>query len=64
VLIRTASSSTYQWNNDFAIGVSLEMIWLLKRLADDSVVIDLAVDSQCDALICVGEGLCSALCDV
>jgi hypothetical protein len=45
VPIKTASSSTYQWNNDLAIGVSLEMIWLRKRLADESVVIDLAIDS-------------------
>jgi hypothetical protein len=44
--------------------VCLEVIWLLQVLADKSVVVNLAVDSQRNAAILVGEGLSTAVYDL
>jgi hypothetical protein len=44
-------SSAYQWDNDFAVRVCLEVVFLLEALAEDTVVVDLAIDRQGDLLI-------------
>lgn len=53
---------TNQRNDNFAVGVCLEMVWGLKSLANDSVVVNLAIDGQGDAIILVGKRLRSTLC--
>lgn len=40
------------------------MVWGLKGLANDSVVVNLSIDGQGDAIILVGERLRSTLCIV
>ncbi len=58
------SGTTYKWDNNFAIGVSLEVVWLLQILANDSVVVDLTIDGERDGLVGVGEWLSTGLCEV
>lgn len=38
-----------------------EVVWVLESFTDDSVVVDLAIDSKCNALIAVGERLSSRI---
>lgn len=40
----------------------LEVVWLLEVLAEDSVVVDLAVDGEGDCVILVGDGLRAGIC--
>ena len=47
----------YKWDDNLAIGVGLEVVVGLQVLANDSVVVDLAVDSKGNALISVGQWL-------
>jgi hypothetical protein len=49
--------SAYQRNDDLAIRVCLEVVWLLETLAEDSVVVDLAVDCKRDGSLIVDERL-------
>lgn len=53
---------THEWDDNLAIGVRLEVIWLLQALSDQPVVVDLAVDGQNDAIVRVGQGLGAAVC--
>lgn len=48
-----------QWDNDLAVGVGLERVFLCELLAQDLVVVDLAVDGKGDGLVLVGDGLCA-----
>ena len=57
-------TETYQGDDDFAIGGGLEVVGRLQALADKTVVVDLAVGGEDDALIGIGERLGSALCSV
>lgn len=59
-----ARGGAYKWDDNLAIGVSLEVVVVLQLLADDSVVVDLAVDSQCNGLISVSQWLGTGLCIV
>jgi hypothetical protein len=52
-----ASARPHQRNDDLAIRVCLEVVWLLEALAEDSVVVDFAIDSQRDSLLLVDERL-------
>ncbi len=52
---------SYQWYYDLAIGVSLEVVGFLERFSNDSVVVNLAIDSQGNGLIRVGKRLRSAV---
>jgi hypothetical protein len=49
----------HQWYYDLAIGVCLEVVWVLESFADDSVVIDFAIDGKGNAFVAVGEWLSS-----
>jgi hypothetical protein len=51
----------YQRNDNLAIRVCLEVVRGLERLAEDSVVVDLTVDSQGDGSLIVDEGLSAGL---
>lgn len=53
---------TYKWDDNLAIGVSLEVVVGLQVLANDSVVVDLAVDGKGNALISIGQWLGTRLC--
>lgn len=53
---------TYKWDDNLAIGMSLEVVVGLQVLANDSVVVDLAVDGKGNALISVGQWLGARLC--
>ena len=48
---------TYQGDNDFAIGMGLELIGMFQLLAQDSVVVDLAIDRQGEGAILVEKRL-------
>lgn len=48
-----------QWDDDLAVGVGLEGVFLCELLAQDLVVVDLAVDGKGDGLVLVGNGLCA-----
>ena len=48
---------TYQRNDNLAIRVRLEVVLGLQLLAQDTVVVDLAVDGKGKSLIIVDEGL-------
>jgi hypothetical protein len=52
---------SYQWYYNFAVGVSLEVVWGLEGLSNDSMVVDLAIDSQGNSLITVGKWLSSTI---
>lgn len=52
---------SYQWYYNFAIGVSLEVVRGLESLSNDSVVVDLAIDSKGNGLITVGKWLSSTI---
>ncbi len=52
---------TYQRDDSFAIGVGLEVVGVLKVLADEAMVVDLAIDSEDDGVISVGQGLSAGL---
>jgi hypothetical protein len=54
---------TYQRNDDLAVGMCLEVICVLQMLSDETMVIDLAVDSQNNGVIGVGQGLGARLCE-
>jgi hypothetical protein len=54
-------NSSYQWDNNLTVRVCLEMVWVLQCLADDSVVVDFAIDSKGNALILVGKWLRSTV---
>lgn len=51
----------HQWYYDLTIGVRLEVVWCLQCFANDSVVVDLAIDSKSNALILVGKRLSSTV---
>jgi hypothetical protein len=53
---------THQRNDDFAIRGGLEVVGLLQALPDQTVVVDLAIDGEDNALISIGKWLSSALC--
>ena len=53
---------TYQRNDDLAVGVCLEVIRVLQVLADETMVVNLTVDSQDNGVIGVGQGLSARLC--
>jgi len=53
---------THQRNDDLAIGGGLEVVGGLQVLPDETVVVDLAVDGEDNALIGIGKWLSSALC--
>ena len=38
--------SSYQWYYNFAVRVSLKVVWVLQLLAQDPVIIDLTIDSK------------------
>lgn len=59
--LRRFSYLPYQRDDDFAVRVCLESVWLLEVLADDLVVVDFTVDSQCNAAIIVHQRLCTAV---
>jgi hypothetical protein len=48
---------TYQGNDDFAVRVGLEVVLVVKVLADGSVVVDLTVDSEGEGAVIVDKGL-------
>jgi hypothetical protein len=52
----------YQRYYDFAVGVCLEVVWLLQLFPQDSVVVDLAVDGEGDCLVIVDDGLGAGVC--
>jgi hypothetical protein len=47
----------YQRNDDLAIRVCLEVVLLLEALAEDTVVVDFAVDGQRDGSLFIDERL-------
>jgi hypothetical protein len=51
---------SYQRYYDFAVRVCLEVVWVLEALPHQPVVIDLAIDSECNAIIRVGQWLSTA----
>lgn len=53
--------TTYQRNDDLAVGGGLEVVRVVEALADQTVVVDLTVDGQNDGVIGVGEGLSAGL---
>jgi hypothetical protein len=53
--------NTYQGNDNLAIRLCLEVVWLLQVLSDLTVVVDLAVDGKDDGVIGVGQGLSTRL---
>jgi hypothetical protein len=57
-----SSGRTHQRNDDLAIRGGLEVVCLLQRLPDKTVVVDLAIDGEDNALVGIGKGLSSALC--
>src|SRR4051794_16304150 len=53
---------THRRDDDLAVRGGLEGVALFQALADEPVVVDLAIDGEGDALIGVGEGLGAAPC--
>jgi hypothetical protein len=49
--------STYQWNDNFTVRVSLEGIRRRQLPADDPVIVDLAIDGKGERLVLVSERL-------
>lgn len=58
---RASQVSTHQRNDDLAIGMCLEVVWCLQGLANQPMVVDLAVDGKNNGVIGVGQGLSAAL---
>ena len=56
------TKSSYQRNDNLAIRGGLEVVGVLQALANKTVVVDLAVDGEDNAVIGIGEWLSSALC--
>lgn len=52
---------SHQRYYDFTVGMSLKMVLVLKPLSNDSVVVDLAIDREGNALIIVGKRLRSTV---
>jgi hypothetical protein len=52
---------SYQRYYDFAVRVCLEVVWVLEALPHQPVVVDLAIDSEGNAIIRVGQWLSTAL---
>ena len=48
---------TYQGNDNFTIRMRLEVVLVLKVLANEAVVVDLAVDGEGESAIIIDEGL-------
>ena len=59
---RKGSCVTYQGNDDLTVGVSLEVVGGLQVLADQTVVVDLAIDGEDDGAVGIGQGLSARLC--
>jgi hypothetical protein len=55
-------SSPYQRNDNLTIRVCLEVVRLLQALAEDAVVINLAIDSQRDRLVFADKRLSARVC--
>jgi hypothetical protein len=53
-----------QGDDDLAIRVCLEFVGLLEALAENAVVVDLAVDGQGDGTLLVDERLSAGVCPV
>lgn len=53
-----------QGDDDLAIRMCLELVGLLQALAEDAVVVDLAVDGQRDGSLLVDERLRARVCSV
>ena len=51
----------HQWYYDLAVRVRLKVVWVLEGFANNSVVVDLAIDCQGDGLVGVGKRLGSAI---
>lgn len=50
-----------EWDDDFTITVSFEVVGVLEMLPQDSVVVDLAIDGQSDGAFVVDQGLGTAV---
>lgn len=48
---------SHQWYDNLAIGVCFEVVWVLETFADESMVVNFAIDSKGNALIAVGQRL-------
>lgn len=46
---------------DLAIGMCLEVVWVLQSLTNESVIVYFAIDSKSKALIAVGKWLSSGI---
>lgn len=46
-----------EWNDDLAVRMRLEVVRLLQRLSNDAMVVDLAVDCQCNSVVIVDQRL-------
>lgn len=57
------AESSYQWNDDLAIGSGLEVVGCLEVLSDQTMVVDLTVDGEDDSLVGVGQRLGAGLCN-
>lgn len=53
---------SYQGNDNLTVGGGLEVVLLLEVLSDVTMVIDLTVDGENDAVVGVGQGLSARLC--
>jgi hypothetical protein len=54
--------SSYQGNDDLTIRCGLEVVLLLEVLSNVTMVVDLTVDGENDAVVGVGQGLSARLC--
>jgi hypothetical protein len=52
---------SHQWYDNLAIGVSLEVVWMLEGFSNDPVVVNFPIDSKSNALICISEWLGSGV---
>jgi hypothetical protein len=57
-----ARCSSYQGNDNLTIRGGLEVVLLLEVLSDVTMVVDLTVDGENDAVVGVGQGLSARLC--
>jgi hypothetical protein len=57
LLPKDLCDSSYQWDYNFTIGVSLEVVGVLETFANESVVIDFTIDCKGNSFIFVGEWL-------
>jgi len=55
-------SGPYQRYYDFAIGVGLEVVRMLQLLAQDSMIIDLAIDGERQRSIIIDKRLGASIC--